>query len=255
MGNLFLSAGEWTKKHSPEILLGAGLAGMFSALILVNKEAPKAEKEIEKRKKELNVDKLSIGETIKTVWKIYLPAAIITSASTASIIFSNNIKTKRTMALATACALSETAFKEYKDKVKETIGEKKEAEIEKRVAEDKALKDYIPLDTNIINTGKGTTLCFDALTSRYFYSDRNNIEKAINKLNQSLLSDYFISVNDYFDELGLPGADVGNILGWKIDDGFIDARYTSQLFEDSVPCLVIFFGTDSMPKNKYETIN
>ena len=113
-------------KHSPEILVGVGIAGMLTTVVLAVKATPKALTLIEEKKEEQEVDELTPVETIKATWKCYIPAAVTCVASTACIIGASAVNAKRNAALATAYTLSETALKEYKAKVVETIGEKKE---------------------------------------------------------------------------------------------------------------------------------
>ena len=126
-------------KHSPEILVGVGIAGMVTTTILAVKATPKALKLLEEAERK-NIDKqLDDGideadiknglpplEVIKVSWKPYIPAAITCATSIACIIGASSVHVRRNAALATAYKLSETALNEYKEKVIETIGEHKE---------------------------------------------------------------------------------------------------------------------------------
>ena len=73
-------------KHSPEILIGFGIAGMLSSTVLAVTATPKAMKLIEEKKHEKGVDKLTVKETVKVAWKCYIPAATTAAASTACLI-------------------------------------------------------------------------------------------------------------------------------------------------------------------------
>lgn len=236
-------------KHSPEILTGLGIVGLLTTTVLAVKATPKALKIIEEKKEEHNVDKLSAGEVIKATYKCYIPAASIALVSTGCLIGSNSINTRRNAALATAYKMIETAHREYKEKVIETIGEKKEEAIKDKIAKDKI--DRNPVGTrDVIVVGKGETLCYDSWSGRYFKSDKNKIEKAINELNRTLTYDMYVSLNDFYRKLGLEGNKVGDDLGWKLDWGLIDVHFSSQLSEDDVPCLVIIF--DREPRYDYD---
>ena len=148
---------------------------------------------------------------------------------------------KRNAALATAYKLSETALTEYKDKVVEVIGENKEKGIRDKIAEDKVHNN--PVSQNqVIITGGGDTLCYDALGGRYFKSSMDKIRKAENELNRLMLRDMYVSLNEFYDELGLDHTKLGDDLGWNLDDGLIELNFSSQLAENETPCLVVDYN-------------
>lgn len=242
-------------KHSPEILTGIGIAGMITTTVLSVRATPKALKLIEAKKWEIfdelddeevvsnNVDisdmKLTTMEYITTAWKPYIPAVITCIASTACLIGASSVNMKRNTALATAYQLSQTALTEYKDKVIETIGEKKEAKIQEAVNKDKIEKN--PVSTSeVIITGNGDSLCYDVISGRYFKSDIDKLKKAENELNAKLIREDYISLNEFYVEIGLNPTSIGNELGWNVgSDGLIDLHFTSQLSDDGTPCLVV----------------
>lgn len=226
------------KKHSPEILTGIGIAGMITTTIMAVKATPKALMLIDEKKHEENVEQLTKIEVVKTAWKPYVPTVLTAAASVACLVGASSVNFKRNAALATAYSLSETALREYKDKVIETIGEKKEQSVRDAVIKDKVNKN--PVERNeVIITDNGETLCYDVQSGRYFKSDINTIKKAINKLNRQMLTDMFISLNELYYEIGLSTIELGDELGWHIDRGLIDIAYSSQLAADDRPCLVI----------------
>ena len=235
-------------KHSPEILMGIGIAGMITTTVLAVKATPKALKLIEIRKDELEVETLTPVETVKTTWKCYVPAVITGATSIACLIGSHSVHARRNAALATAYKLSESAFSEYRDKALETIGEKKEKVIRDKVSEEQ-IKNNPVSKSDIIVTGKGGTLCFDPLSSRYFYSDLEKIHRAANKLNYDINTNPFdtgVTVNDFYSEIGLPGTATGDGLGWNLHTGLIKIYPSAQMVEEGEehegePCIVLNF--------------
>lgn len=173
-------------RHSPEILTGIGIAGMVTTTILAVKATPKAIKLIEAEKQAKHVDALSPIDTVKTVWKCYIPAAMTGVSSIACLIGSNAINAKRNAALTTVYTLSEMARNEYKEKVIETIGEKKERTIKEKVDAERIKKDPVS-KKEVIITEKGTTLCYDHVFGRYFKSDIDIINRAMNKINREIV--------------------------------------------------------------------
>ena len=235
-------------RHSPEILTGIGIAGMVTTTILAVKATPKAIKLIEAEKRAKHVDALSPVDTVKTVWKCYIPAAMTGVSSIACVIGSNAINAKRNAALTTVYTLSEMARNEYKEKVIETIGEKKERTIKEKVDAERIKRDPVS-KKEVIITEKGTTLCYDHVFGRYFKSDIDIINRAMNKINREIVINMYASLNDFYAELGLSPVEMGYDLGWNIDDGTIEIEPSSQLADDGTPCLVIDYSVS--PKYNY----
>lgn len=230
------------KKHSPEILTGIGVAGMVTTVVMAVKATPKAVMLVNEREVELRVEKLSASEIVKTTWKCYIPTAVTGALSVACIIGASSVNAKRNAALATAYTLSETALKEYKDKVIETIGEKKEKEVQAAIAQDKLEKNPVT-QAQVVDTGAGKTLCYDALSGRYFRSDIDKIKRAEYDLNRELLTEGYISLNDFYYALELDPIKVGDKLGWNArQERYIDIQFGSALTTDQTPCLVIDFN-------------
>ena len=236
-------------KRSPEILMGIGITGMITTTVLAVKATPKALQLVESTKKELDVEQLTPVETVKATWRCYVPAAISGAVSIACLIGSHSVNARRNAALATAYKLSETAFSEYRDSVVETIGEKKEKAVRDKVSEKQLEKNPVTT-TEVIVTGKGQTLFFDPLSSRYFYSDLNKISKAENKLNKWINCDPFdagVTLNDFYTEIGLPTTMTGDNLGWNLGVGLIEVYTSAQKVADGEehegePCLVLNFA-------------
>ena len=249
--NLKLMSNNVYKKfdeHKPAILMGIGIVGMFTTIGLAIKATPKACKLIDEKKQELGVEKLSVVDTVKTTYKCYIPAAGVCTVSTLCLLGSKNESARRATALATAYKLSESAFNEYKNKVVETIGVDKEKEVKDAIAKDTVEKQVN--NNTIIVTGNGDTKCIDALFGRPFYSDIDKIKKAVNEANSRILNDNYISLNEFYDLLGMTNVEMGYLLGWNTD-ALIDVDYNAQLDENDVPCLVITHNHP--PKYKYST--
>lgn len=233
-------------KRSPEILTGIGIAGMITTTVLAVKATPKAirmlevERDLKKGASDWNEDiSLTPIETVKATWKCYIPAVVTGTISIACLIGAGSVHTRRTAALATAYKLSETALSEYKEKVIETIGEKKEQIIKEKIDKDHVDKKPVS-KSEVIITKKGNTLCYDYLSDRYFESDIDQIKKVENALNKQILHDLcgYVSLNEFYDELGLNHIGVGDDIGWNVDR-LIDIRISSQIADDGRPCIVV----------------
>lgn len=228
-------------KHSPAILTGIGIAGMVTTTVLAVKATPKALQRIEDAKHEEQKDKLTAVETVKVTWKCYIPATITGAASIGCLIFANSVNTRRHAALATAYQISQTALAEYRDKVVETIGEKKEQVIREKIAEDQIKKNPVT-ESSVIITQKGNTLFLDPLSGQYFRSDIELIKKTVNEINARMLRDAFgyISLNEFYDEIGLAHASIGDGLGWNVgSNSIIKVSFHAELTDDDEPCIVL----------------
>ena len=259
---IFTDLGKAARKHSPEILTGIGIAGMLSTTVLAVRATPKALVLIEEKKREKKFAVIKDGgdpeltrlEVIKVAWKSYIPAAVTGVASIACLVGASSVNARRNAALAAAYALSETTLADYKEKVVETLGEKKAQEVKDAIAKDKIENDPLTRKEVAI-TDKGETLCYDALSGRYFKSDIEYIRRAVNNLNERLLFDTHISLNEYYDEIGLEEIfPMGENLGWTVDPdsankGLIELEFSSQLAEGT-PCLVV--GFSNAPRYDHE---
>lgn len=245
--NFIASLKPFMVKHEPELLTGLGITGLVFSTVWGVKATVSAVKAVERKKKELKVDKLPVKETIKTTWKYYIPVVASTAVSIPCIIGGNRIYSKRNAALAAAYTLSETALQQYQDKVTEIVGEKKAQEIHESVSADNVDKSYSKGKSSVVVTGEGDSLFYEPLTDRYFKTSWNKILKAANELNVDAANNMFgyITLTEWFEKLGLPPTDISDELGWSIEKhgvaGLIDVSIDSHLTEDNIPCGAIYY--------------
>ena len=233
MKNLWRIVQMETVKHAPAILTGIGIAGMVSAAVLTGTATIKAVKIVEKKKL---ADK-GTKEVVKAVWKNYIPALVTTGLSISCLIGASSLSARRAAALSAVYHISETALTDYKEAAKEIVGVEKEKEIQTKAAE-KAVERN-PVSREVVIAGTGNYLCFDPAFGKYFYSDRETIRKVINDMNEKLIREMFVSLNEFYYELGIRPILRGDDLGWNMDDGSIKVQFTSTLAEDGRPCLVM----------------
>lgn len=223
--------------HGPEILTGVGITGMITSTVMAVKATPKAI-DILHNVEEEKGEALTNKEKIKFAWRCYLPSVLTGTLSVTCLVGASSVSSKRNAVLATAYTLSENALREYQEKVVETIGEKKEERIRDAIAKDAI--DRNPVTNNeVIITDHGETLCYEAISGRYFKASVDKINKIVNELNRNMISDMYTSLNEFYYELGLKGNDIGEKLGWNVNRGLIDLRFSTQLSDDNTPCLVI----------------
>ena len=235
------NVGFMLKKHSPEILIGMGIAGMVTTVVMAVRATPKAMERIDAisydDEEQCTVETTKL-EKVKAAWTCYVPTAITGGLSIACIVGASSVNLHRNAALATAYTLSETALREYRDKAVELIGEKKERAIRDAVVKDKIQNDPVG-KKEVVITGDGDSLCYDTISGRYFKSSIEKLRKIENDLNRRMRDEMYISLNDFYYDIGLGEIKLGHGLGWNVDKGYIDLDFSSQLTEDGRPCLVV----------------
>lgn len=193
-----------------------------------------------KAMKKIDGEDLTKAEKFKAIWYYYIPAVTTEAFGIAFIIGASKLDEKQHAALAAAYSLTTTAFKEYKEKVIETLGEKKEESIRDEVIRDKVDRTS---STEVYVTSNGDTLFYEPISDSLFMSNVNAVRKAINNFNRDMLSENNKSFNELAYEFGLNGLkDVGDKIGWSVEDGYIDIRFVGHVTEDEHACLALEFN-------------
>lgn len=249
MKNLIKNAKPFIVKHSPELLLGMGIAGVVATCIEIAATTHKVTRKIDEYKQTAKVDTLSKKDICKLAWKEYIIPTITLGGSITCLVCSNRISNKRQIALATAYTLSETALQTYQDKIKEMTTENKANDIKDSVAQEIVNKTYN--GNNITIIGDGDSLFYEPITGRYFKTTWNKLLTAANKLNALALTDMSgtISLNDWFETIGLNPVEFGYERGWNIMNGvknLIDISPSSSLTPDGTPCGSISYNVRPM---------
>ena len=244
-------------KYSPEILTGIGITGMITTTVLAVKATPKALEKIEEKKQEVYDEldpnevpaqglpedvKLTKKEIVAATWKCYIPAAVTATLSVACIIGASKANLKRNAALATAYNLSQTALTEYQAKVAEVVGEEKEKEI-RRKANDETARKYMTNDVPApVMIGSGEMFhCIDAVGQQRFKANELTIREALVRLNNRLRDEMTISLNDFYDEIGVGNIPLGDSVGWYVNKVNVIEPYFDIQLIDNVPHIVVDF--------------
>ena len=239
ISNIISKSKATISKYSPEILTGLGLISMVGSTVLAVKATPKAIKIIQNKEQKEN-KKLKNMDIIKETWKEYIPSLSLSLGGITCIICGCRINTSRGAALATAYAISEKTLSTYRDKVIETIGERKEKSIRQQIQQDNIDKNP-PVESKIIITQKGNTLIKDEYSGRYFRSDLDAIRKASNELNKQMLHNDYISLNQWYTSIGLEVIKDGHRLGWNIAQGLLELDFDTCLVGDE-PCIIMEYS-------------
>ena len=236
---IFKTVGDFIIKKSPTILTALAVSGVVGTAVMTARATIIASEDYHNRPEEEKARRKS--EFVSDYWRHFVPPIIMGSGTIACIIAGHSISTRRNLALASAYTLAERSLSEYQKEVREVIGEKKEQAIRDNL-DRKRIEANPPGQNEIIITGKGETLCFDQYSGRYFKSDIDKIRKIESNLNKRLMVEMFLSLNEFYYEVGLSPIPLGNDFGWNInEEGPIDIHYSAQLTDDDTPCLVLSY--------------
>lgn len=244
------------RKHSPEILMVAGVVGTVTSAVMACKATLKVNEVVEETKE--TIDKIHTatekGKTesgldysaedskkdltivyaqtgLKFV-KLYAPSVILGTLSITSILASNNILRKRNIALGAAYAAIDKSFKEYRGRVIERFGEAVDRELKYNIKSQKIEEVVTDPETGKEKKVKSTVDVIDPnLYSEYarFFDDgckgwEKNAEYNLmflratqNFANDLLRSRGYLFLNDVYDMLGIERTKAGQIVGWVYD--------------------------------------
>lgn len=248
-------AGFQIKKHSPEILIVAGIAGVVTSAVmackattkindildqtkeevgkvndaLANEKIPEDVYSKEDAKKDLAIIYIQTGVKLA---KLYGPSLILGALSITSILASNNILRKRNVALAAAYATIDNSFKEYRGRVIERFGKDLDRELKYNI------KAKEISETTVDENGKETTVTKTVPVveseepsdyARFFCEgcagwtkdpEMNLVflKQQQNWANELLKTRGHLFLNEVYDMLGIERSKAGQVVGWVYDE-------------------------------------
>ena len=252
-----------TKRNLPSILTGVGIFNMLLGTGLAVKATPEAMRQIEKKKEEEGHDQLTFTQTVQAVWKCYVAAAVAELTGAGCIVGGLAESNKRQAALALLADSAQVGlreFREYRKYVAEQIGERKEAEIHSRAIQQSVQQTSYPPEMMNRTAPEGTAPkpeCCDAQFGRYFYATYEEVQAAVNKLNQRITTSFegYVSLNDFYDEIHVNRVKAGDLLGWSMETGLIEIPEKEDLdceiSPSGWPCWVLEFLNPPQYEYKY----
>lgn len=242
------------KKHSPEILIAAGVTGVAVSAVMACVATTKVSGILEETKEavdaihEMSNNAVSSDEytehdskkdlaivytkTALSFFKLYAPSVILGAASIGCILASHNIIRQRNVALAAAYATVDKGFKEYRGRVIERFGKEldrelkyniKAKEIEEVTVDEKGKE---KTTTKVVNTMDPNnyspySIVFDDGNAGW---DKDpEITKFFliqqqNNANDLLKAKGHLFLNEVYDMLGAQRTKAGQCVGWIYDE-------------------------------------
>lgn len=127
-------------RNVPTILSCLGAVGTVATAALTIQATPKAMRLLEEAEREKG-DLLTKTEILKIAGPSYIPAILSCVATVSCIFGANALNLRRQASLMSAYLLLDSAYKEYGEKVKKSVGEQEEARIRESIASDKDVPD------------------------------------------------------------------------------------------------------------------
>lgn len=240
------------RKHSPEILMVAGVIGTVAGAVMACKETLELEDVLDECKQEkmeleeqyamceeysedaLKKDKvkLTIKQAAKIV-KLYAPSVIMEATSIGVIFASNDIMRKRNASMAAAYATLNSMYKRYRQNVIESYGEEVDKDMRFGVKHEKVTEidedgNKVKIDARIVDLDNTALAISDY--SRFFQSGCKGFDASSGRynllylkgiqamFNNKLIADGYVMLNDVYRELGFDTIPEGWSIGWVYDE-------------------------------------
>lgn len=242
------------KKHSPEILVVAGVVGIVTSTVMACKATTKVNDIVEESKETIekihdaveNHKHTSDGEEytqevankdlaivyVQTGWKfakLYGPAVALGVASIGCMIGSNQILRKRNVALAAAFTAVDTSFKEYRGRLIDKFGKDldrelrygiKAKEIEERVVDENGNESTVTKTVEVVDPNAVHdiySIVWQEGNNGWTKSPELNkffLIQTQNQANDKLRLNGILTLNEVYDMLGAPRTKYGQLAGW-----------------------------------------
>ncbi|QAU06762.1 hypothetical protein SEA_AFLAC_57 [Gordonia phage Aflac] len=253
LGSILVQA----QKNSPNLLFGAGIAGVVGTVVLSSRATLKAV-EVNKHTKELleqinglEHDDYSEKDRVRdktiaysqgavSLMKLYAPSIATGAFAIACLTQSHRVLTQRNMALGAAFAGVEKALESYRERVIAEVGPEREAKIWQPVEKVDMLDGEgkkVKVDFATEDGGSPYKVLFDESNPNWNKASEYNqifIQAQQNYANDLLRAKGHVFLNDVHDMLGLPRTKAGQIVGWVSDgegDNYIDFGVFNNIHE------------------------
>lgn len=246
--NSFLSG---AKKNSPAILTGLTLVGIAVTAYKAYKAGIVASDILNKHREEMdlvkpddkNAKRAVTKETVKALAPVVVPVILMGAVTGGCAVGAQSINGRRIAALSAAYTVTEKSLNDLNAKMKDMLGTKKAQSVKDNIAKDKLKEAGVPNDNQVVITGAGDVLCMDEYSGRFFKSNAQKIDQAVNKLNNTVRCCRYVSLNDFYDLIGLARIPLGRDLGWNeedtIGDGRLPISFTAILNDNNEPVLCV----------------
>lgn len=234
-------------KKSPLLLTCLAALGVGITSILTGIATNKATKIVEQDREHasMNNETYTKKDIVNSCWKCYIPATISGGLTIVCIFGANALKNSQQIALASAYNLLSTSYKEYQDKVKDIYGEEVHNNIMESIVADKMdiqAQDLFGSSTLNIRDAEYTEkrrTFYDKFSDRFFESTLSDVIQSEYHLNRNYCLMGDVTVNNFYDFLGIPRIEGGDELGWNICSGLEWIDFNHNLINENNKEIVV----------------
>lgn len=248
------------KKNSATILTVTATIGVIATAVLSTKAAIKASRVLTYKESKKG-EKLTLQESLSAVWVIYIPPFVVGASTIACVLGANILNKHQQASLASAYALIDSSYKEYKAKLKELYGEEAHNNIVDAIVAEKcndvhifagsssqqlpsAVSGLASSDIQEIESDSEPRLFYDEYSGRYFETTIEKVLLAEYHLNRNYILRGFAKLNEFYNFLGLETTDYGETVGWDVcsEIYWIDFNHRKTFINgdsDSFECYII----------------
>ena len=251
MSNLLHQAKSFVNRNSSTILTCLGGVGVLGTAVLTATATPKAMKLLKEAKKEKGED-LTKMEVVLTAGPAYIPAVLVGASTIACIVGANIINKRHQASLASAYALLDSSYKQYKNKVEELYGIGANEQIREDIIKDK----YDEEDISEVDDGK--SLFYDEMSDRYFEARMEDVLKAEFAVNRKISMWGGVTLNEFYEYMDIPPVEHGGILGWSEGSlmaetwgKWVDFTHKKVVMDDGLECYILSASTDPIMDYEY----
>jgi hypothetical protein len=239
--------------NSPVLLVGTAVAGVVSTGVLAARGGYKARGIIDQAEGRY-VDippeqELTTVEKAQLTWPHYAVPAVTGASTIASVVGVHTIHTKRHAALAGLYAVTSGRLDDYREKAEELLGSKKTQELNNAIGQ-KAVDAHPIINHEVIVLQGGTELMFDDWSGRWFLGSVPIVEKAMSEVNLQLAEGSEVSLNDYYDHIGLKPIPMGVSFGWSAGSR-IEPSFGSVKTDEKEPRGAVSVSFRQDPKDNF----
>lgn len=224
--DLFKTGMRMANDNAPALLTAFGAVGTVTTAVLVGKASFEAARKIADAEEQRSIEltgqedspfSLTKTEKVKLVWPLYVTAVCTGVTTCGAIVMAHRVSSRRAAALAAAYALSEGRFEEYQEKIKEKLGLTKEKE-----ARDEIIQKHVDKDTAngtiVFSPMDGKVMIKDEYSGRYFYSNIEEVNRAVNEINAHILRHDSATLSEFYDRIGLEHVSTSDYFGWNTNE-------------------------------------
>ena len=233
------------REATPYVLTGSAIVGIAVTAMFTAKGALRAQDILIRNE----ARDAAFKRKVQLTWKEFVPALSAAAVTGACVVGLHGVLGRRIASIAAATTVVETQLNKLKTAVKDVATPQLREEIQNAAVRSTARETEVPVVAD--DLAEGSQLCFEAYSGRYFIASMEDVRGGINDVNAQINSNFYASLNDLYDALGLERLRYGDDVGWNTDS-LIEPCFSADLSPDGRPYLVLDY--QKAPSHAYDRL-